>query len=293
MDDSLRVRTLIEILKLSENYLKSKGVQSARIESEWILQNVLGLSRIDLYLNFDRPISKDEVEKIRNYISRRGKKEPIQYILGKTEFMGLPFIVTPKVLIPRSDTEVIVEKAIEILKQFKNRKTKVLDIGTGSGNIAISIAKYCTGTQITAIDITLDILKIARENAKLNKVEDSIRFIEKNFLKNSDLDETFDLIISNPPYIGNNHYENLPEEIKQWEPKIALYPGEDELIFYKAITNSYKKFLKHNGYIVVEIGGDYQLKNVKSIFEMANLNVIEAIFDYTGEARGIIAKNIG
>ncbi|MBO8130308.1 MAG: peptide chain release factor N(5)-glutamine methyltransferase [Candidatus Marinimicrobia bacterium] len=293
MDDSLRVRTLIEILKLSENYLKSKGVQSARIESEWILQNVLGLSRIDLYLNFDRPISKDEVEKIRNYISRRGKKEPIQYILGKTEFMGLPFIVTPKVLIPRSDTEVIVEKAIEILKQFKNRKTKVLDIGTGSGNIAISIAKYCTGTQITAIDITLDILKVARENAKLNKVEDSIRFIEKNFLKNSDLDETFDLIISNPPYIGNNHYENLPEEIKQWEPKIALYPGEDELIFYKAITNSYKKFLKHNGHIVVEIGGDYQLKNVKSIFEMANLNVIETIFDYTGEARGIIAKNIG
>lgn len=286
-----RIHTLIEVLKKSEKYLKEKGIASPRLEAEWMIQEVLGISRIGLYLNFDRPLTSPELSKLREYVIRRSRGEPIQYILGHTEFMGLKFLVNREVLIPRPDTEVIVEKTIEIIKENPQRTFEILDVGTGSGNIAVSIANYCENVSIVAIDISSKILDVARKNARLNKVHREIRFYVKDFLKhNLNSLGAYDILVSNPPYVGAVHYEKLPIEIKEHEPKIALFPGDDELIFYRKIASVYKMLLKPDGYIITEIGGDYQYKSIENIFKEAGLEVIEPIFDYAKEKRGIIAK---
>lgn len=286
-----KVHTLIDILTKSEKYLKGKGIASARLEAEWMIQEVLGISRIGLYLNYDRPLTSAELSRLREYVIRRGKGEPVQYILGCTEFMGLRFSVNREVLIPRPDTEVIVEKAIEIVKGHPEKTFEILDIGTGSGNIAVSIASHCENVSVVAIDISSKILEVAKKNARENKVHRKIKFYVKDFLKhNLDNLGTYDIMVSNPPYISRRYYEKLPGEIKEYEPKIALVPGSDELIFYRKIASIYHKLLKPEGYIITEIGGNYQYKPVENIFKDAGLKNIEPIFDYTKEKRGIIAK---
>jgi len=245
------ILTVLEVLNRSTDFLNKKGIESPRLNAELLLVEVLKCNRIDLYLRFDKPLKDNELVQYRDWISRRGKFEPLQYIIGKVEFYGLPFEVTQDVLIPRPETEILVE---EIIKHCKEKNVRsILDIGTGSGNIPVSLIKYLDEVKITSIDISHKALMVAEKNAALNGVESKISFIVSD-IKEYKTEIKYDLIVSNPPYVGAAEYPNLQNEIKNYEPGIAVTDSNDGLYFYRTIAEASKSLLKKGGDIFLEIG---------------------------------------
>jgi len=239
------------VLNRSTDFLDKKGIESPRLNAELLLTEVLKCSRIDLYLRFDKPLKENELVQYRDWISRRGKFEPLQYIIGKVEFYGLPFEVSTDVLIPRPETEILVE---EIIKRCKEKNVKsILDIGTGSGNIPISLIKNLEEVTVTSIDISHKALMVAEKNATLNGVESRINFIISDIIDYKP-EMKYDLIVSNPPYVGAAEYPNLQNEIKNYEPGIAVTDSNDGLYFYRTIAEKSKSLLKTGGDIFFEIG---------------------------------------
>lgn len=285
---------IIDIINWGTQYFKLKGIDEARLTIELMLCHILKCKRVDLYVNFEKPLTKSELENLKELIKRRLRREPLQYIIGKTEFMGLEFKLTPAVLIPRPETEILVERALETLKkEFADRKTpKVLDIGTGSGNIAISLAKFL-GDKITVIgiDISKEAIELAKENAQLNGVK-NVEFIQLDLFDQKLINEfkkQFDLIVSNPPYIAVDEIENLQDEIKKFEPRHAITDGANGLSFYKRIAKIGKELINETGFILVEIAYG-QAENVKKIFTDADYGQIEIFKDYLGIERVIKIK---
>ena len=277
---------IIDVLNWSENYLTDKGIESARIETEWMLREILGLSRIEIYLNHQRPLNKAELAVFKKMLMERAGGKPLQYILGYTEFMGLNFKVSPAVLIPRPETEVIIERLLEL---FKNQKINVLDICTGSGNIGISLAKLHPHCRATGIDVSQPAIEIAKQNAENNSAK--VKFIKLDILKEKpDNSKKYELIVSNPPYVAGKYFEQLPEIVKNFEPHIALNPGADEYIFYKRLAEIAKEYLVKDGFLAVEIGGDYQVETIKGIFSQQSFQDFETVIDYLGNSRGIITR---
>ena len=284
-----KIWSILELITWGTSYLGEKGFSDARLNIELLLAHVLKLQRIQLYTSFDQPLSEDELARFKELLKRRLSNEPLQYILGETEFMGLKFVVDKRVLIPRPDTEVLVETAMNQIKQrFSDEsETKILEIGTGSGCIAVSLAKLAPNTLLTAIDISSDALEVAKENAKRNTVE--ITFLKKDFLSEDIAAQKFHCIISNPPYISNEEYQQLPKEVKDFEPKTALADGGDGLTFYKAIAQRGKSLVMNNGFVAVEHAYN-QSENVKKIFQQSDWKNIQAIKDYGGNFRVVIAE---
>ena len=276
-----------EIFLKYKNILKEQNFETYSLDVEVLLMNVTGFSKTQLYTNTEYLLSLEEVQKFQNFFDRRLKKEPIAYIIGMCEFMGLDFLLNNHTLIPRPDTEILVEKAIQIINE-KNFQSG-LDIGTGSGAIAISILKYCSNIQMTATDINKNAIFKAKENAEKNKVLDRISFIESDLFQN--VTEKFDIIISNPPYIRTNIIHQLDDNVKNYEPKLALDGGEDGLIFYKKITSKANEYLAENGFIMYEIGYD-QAEDVTQILIENNFNNIEVLKDLAGLDRVIIGKKL-
>ena len=277
----MKTWTVLEILNWTSDFFKEKGLKNYRFDAEYLIANVLNFKRIDLYLNFDVPVSIFQREKIKSFIHRRLKKEPLQYIIGETEFFGLKFKVNPNVLIPRPETETLVEIIIK-----NNENVKILDIGTGSGAISITLAKFVHQSFVTAIDVSEKAIYTAKKNAVLNNVE-NVEFIVSDLWTN--INEKFDIIFSNPPYISNKDFENLDEEIKLYEPKLALEAPDDGLFFYKEILKSAKKYLNPKGKIYFEIG--YNQKDI--IFKLAKYNgfeKIETFKDYNDFDRYMIIR---
>ena len=203
-----------------------------RLDVEVLLQKVLGdVDRLYILLNLDRILSDDEEKEFISYINERMNNRPIAYIVGNREFMGLDFYVKEGVLIPRPDTEILVEEVIELAKDKGD--INILDIGTGSGAITVSLAKYLPNAKITSVDIEDIPLEVGRINAKSNEVEDRVKFIKSNLFENIDKDMKFDIIVSNPPYIKREVVENLDKQVKEYEPYTALEGGEDVLDFYR------------------------------------------------------------
>ncbi len=279
---------VVDILTWSKNFLKNKGVESSQIEAEMLLMKVLNFSRLDIYMHHERPLSIQERNEFKYLLLQRTSGIPIQYILGKTEFMSLNFFVSSDVLIPRQDTEVIIENLIEKYKTKDN--IKALDLCTGSGCIAISLAHYLPNISMTAIDISEAALKIAKKNCSHNNLSNRINFLQLDILKENISDGSYNLIVSNPPYISKEKYINLNPLVRDHEPEIALYPGEDEYIFYRHLSKIAIEKLVPEGLLAVEIGGDYQVENITKIFTSAGLTNIEIIKDYNNICRGIIAK---
>ncbi|MBI1938512.1 MAG: peptide chain release factor N(5)-glutamine methyltransferase [Ignavibacteriales bacterium] len=244
--------TVLEAIKLSTEYLEKKGIESARTNAELLLAHILNCSRLDLYLKFDQPLKQNETDQYREYIARRGKYEPLQYITGTVDFFGLRLNVDSSVLIPRPETELLVEIIIEQYKEIPN--TKILDIGTGSGNIAIALAKYLENSSVVSIDVNDSALDTAKQNAGLNDVH-NVEFIQKDILNNVDFRGiVFDLIVSNPPYVSSEEYEQLQKEITEYEPRNAVTDSEDGLKFYKKISGFASKNLTSGGKLFFEIG---------------------------------------
>lgn len=275
--------TILEAIKLSTEYLDKKGIESARLNSELMLADMLSCKRLDLYLTFERPLKDEEVDKLRQWISRRGKNEPLQYILGKSDFYGLQFEIDNSVLIPRPETEILVD---HIITQNKyNSKLDVLDIGTGSGIIPIILALHLPESNLTAIDVSPDAINLARKNAIKHGVSDRINLLNKNIFSAEFDVQSFDLIVSNPPYVALNEYLTLQKEIIDFEPKEAVTDEGDGLKFYSFIAEKAKSWLKDGGKLYFELGkGQYKFVEEKlkaegysNIFVTKDLDNIERV----------------
>ena len=247
--------TIKELINQGIMILKNEGVESPKNKARAILQYTIKKPREYLIIYDNKEVTaKQKEEYIRN-IKRLVSGEPLQYIIGRQEFMKLKFKVNKDVLIPQPDTEILVEEVIEILKSIKN--PVVLDLCTGSGAIAISIAKYVQNVKIYATDISKKALEIAKANAELNGVTNSIKFVESN-LFDKVKDKKFDVIVSNPPYIATDEIKKLPLEVQN-EPKLALDGGKDGLDFYRKIAKDGYKYLNRQGYLCMEIGYDQRI----------------------------------
>jgi release factor glutamine methyltransferase len=269
--------TVLESLKLSTEFLEKKAIESARLNAELLLAEILNCKRLDLYLKFDQPLKEKEVDQYREWISRRGKYEPLQYIIGKVEFFGLQFKVNSNVLIPRPETEILVE---EVIKEYKDKvNLRILDIGTGSGNIPIALSKNLTDAEITSIDVSSKALDVAKENAISNGVESKINFILSDINHFTHDTTPFDLIISNPPYISADEYSTLQKEITDYEPSIALTDSNDGLEFYRTIASKSNSLLKSSGKIFLETGQG-QFEDVRKILQNYQFHNIEIVKDY-------------
>lgn len=257
-------------------------------ETELLFTDVLNCDRLSLYLNRDTVLDKNKSILLSSILKRRILGEPIQYILGKVEFMGLEFKVNKDVFIPRPETEILVEIAINIVKLLSCQTVKLLDIGTGSGNIAVSLAKFLPRARIYATEISKQALEVAKDNAKSNNVE--INFIQSDLFNNYELrTNNYELIISNPPYIATSEIELLQPEIR-YEPRIALDGDKDGLDFFRRIIKEAPKYLKENGFLIMEMGFN-QAESVKNIFQNSpGFEIIEVVKDYNNIERVIVAQ---
>ncbi len=269
---------LLQLRKSAQERLSPIGDMSAR-ESDWIIEHYLSCDKTYLLTNANIEVSEEDKKNIYKLIDRRLNGEPLQYIIGSEIFMGMEFKVSPDVLIPRFDTEVLVNKLFELIDDFnhnscggENEKIQILDIGTGSGIIPIVVAKKYENIYMTAVDISDKALEIAKYNSTINEVEDKIQFIKSNlfevFLDVSNRENQnikFDIIVSNPPYIPTDDIENLQIEL-QYEPKLALDGGKDGYDFYRNIIAKSPRCLKKNGWLIVETGHD-QARMVADIMD--------------------------
>jgi len=269
--------TTLKVLTWTAGYLADKGVENARREAEWLLCESTGLDRVGLYLAFDKPLLDAELATYRALVVRRGKREPLQHILGSQEFDGLTFEVSPAVLIPRHDTEILLETALTRTPQARS----ILDIGTGSGCIAISLAHRLPLAQVTAVDLSPEALIVAIRNAASNNV--SIDFLQGSFFEPV-ANRRFDLIVSNPPYITTADLPELQPEVRDFEPHLALDGGLDGLDAYRTLTRAAPQYLNPGGWVLFEVGAG-QAGDVSNLLAESGFDAIVTVPDYSGIKR--------
>jgi release factor glutamine methyltransferase len=278
---------ILEILQWTVDYFKQYEVDNPRLTAEILLAHVLQQDRMYLYVHFDQPLEQDEREQFKTLIRQRIQGVPTQYLTGKQEFWSLEFQVAPGVLIPRPETEHLVETAIQLAAEFS--EPSIVDIGTGSGAIAISLKHELPHAKIYAGDISNTTLKIAIANGNsLLDSSNSVSFFQGDLFEPFS-GMTFDLIVSNPPYISAEEYNTLAPEIREHEPKQALDAGEKGLDVYQRLIAEASSFLHPAGYVLVEIGHD-QKEDVIGIFKDHNFTIKDVIQDYAGIERVIIAQ---
>ncbi len=269
MNVQTRERKILGVLKAAENLFREKSVTNPRLSAELLLASALRTDRIKLYLEFDKPLTDSELEDFRSKVRRRLNNEPIQYITGEAFFYGLKFTVNPSVLIPRPETELLVEKALEIIENKKIHKPRILETGTGSGCISISIA-CSTECIIDATDINDGAIQTAAGNSENNTQKGKVNFIKKDFLSPGMDFSNYDLVISNPPYIPSDEFSTLADEIKNHEPKHALTDGRDGLEFYRRIFSLYNSASKKPA--VLAETGDGKKDNVEELAKKFSIN---------------------
>lgn len=272
--------TCLEILNQAVEKLRLAGIDRPRTNAELLLGAVLNKSKVDLYLDKNRILTSDEIEKFNQYLKERISHRPVQYIIGTVEFFGLEFKVDERVLIPRPETETLVEVVIE---QLVNRENpRIIDLGTGSAAIAISLATNLNSPFIYATDVSKDALEVAKENAIRNNVENQIEFLCGDLfepLKNKNLEGQIDCVVSNPPYVSKDELGTLPREIKDYEPIVALESEKDGLFFHKKIIEDSPHLLKKGGLLVLETAFDQAGKVADLLRQSENYNNIEIIKD--------------
>ena len=272
---------VIDILNWGEDYFKSKGFESPKQEIEWLLCDLLNYKRIDLYVQFEQPIHRPQLKQLKEWIKRRIGREPLQYITGKTEFYGHKFNITTDVLIPRPETERVVDVALYSIGNIKT--PKVLEVGSGSGCIAIAMGAERNDALIESVDVSETAITQAEKNADLNELS-NIDFKVMDFL-NEIPEGRFDLLVSNPPYIPEKEMSETMPEVHQYEPKIALTDEGDGLTFYRRFAEVGKSLIKPGGWMVLEVGlGEHPSKAV-DIFQSAGYTQLELIPDYNSDER--------
>ncbi|SFI67033.1 peptide chain release factor N(5)-glutamine methyltransferase [Thermoflavimicrobium dichotomicum] len=276
--------------QMAASFLHKHGIESPEFEAEWLLRRILGVDRTQFFMIWDQLITPEQEIKLQQWLNRRAHGEPLQYIFGDQEFYGRLFTVTPAVLIPRPETELLVEAVIqEAIQKWELETLHVVDVGTGSGCIAITLAKECPHWRFTAIDISQEALQVARINAKKHAAVRHIRFVHGEYLSPM-LQEgvTFDILVSNPPYIPSSHIQFLEKQVSEYEPKLALDGGEDGLEPYRVLTRQVAMLPVKPRLIAFEIGHD-QGEAVAQLVENLGAQV-QIRKDWAGHDRIVLGK---
>jgi release factor glutamine methyltransferase len=286
--------TILKLLQWTTSYFNSHKIEGARASAEILLANALGLKRIDLYLRYDQPLSRQELEIFKSLIKRRVKREPVAYIIGNKEFWSMDLDVTKDVLIPRPDTECLVEQALAHMpNKNSNISWKILELGTGSGAIILSMASQYNRHRYYASDLSENALRVAKGNAKKHHLCNNILFFAGDwFCPINNNVHDFDMIVSNPPYIPTHVIAELEPEISIYEPRIALDGGKDGLSKQALIICQAPFFLKPSGYLILEIGYDQKQKVRQIVDKCSKYQSINFVKDYGGHDRVAIMKTI-
>jgi len=282
--------TIQKLLNWTTEYLTQKGVDSPRLSAELLLSSVLGLKRIELYTQYNKVVEEEHLAKLRDLVKRAGLHEPIAYLVGKTEFYSLEFEATPDCLIPRPETELLVQRSIELLR-VRTGPHHVCDLCTGCGVIAIAVAKNVPDAKIIATDISAPALAVAARNVEKHGLQDRIELRQGDLFDPliAELDQ-FDMIVCNPPYVSAAEYEALDKNVKDYEPRIALYAGEQGLDAYRRIAQRVAEFLRPDGILLLEIG-HAQGPAVQELLQQTNaFETIKVEKDLSHRYRVVIAQ---
>lgn len=285
--------TVERVLHWTRGYFERKQVDSPRLSAELILAHVMGLPRIKLYTNYLQPLSEPQLAELRDLVKRAGEHEPIAYLTGRAWFFNLELEVGPAVLIPRPDTETLVEQVLSIIRHTPGFETpRILDVCTGSGAIAIAIAHHAPASQLVATDISTDALSIAERNLQRHQLQDRITLLQGDLVGALDqyIDKTpFDLIVSNPPYIPTEQISELPRNVRDYEPRQALDGGADGLELHRRILHQASNRLRPGGKILLEIGYDQQEAALEMIQQYDAYADARVLRDYAGNPRVLTA----
>ncbi len=279
--------TIASLLSAAAKTLEAVGVDSPRLNAELMLAEVLGFSRTSLVTESSSTVADERQARFLRMLERRTQREPLQHILGEAHFYGLIFNVSSDVLVPRPETELLVEQAVEFLRERSN--PQVFDLGTGSGCIPISIAKEVPESRVWSVDISEAALSVAKTNAGRNDVADRVQFLHGDGFEVLDAAQRFDLIVSNPPYIPTGELADLQPEVRDYDPKLALDGGADGLVFYRRLANASARWLVPDGKIMIELGHD-QAAAVRALFESEMWIVENVLDDYSRIPRIMIAR---
>ncbi|HET8864240.1 MAG TPA: peptide chain release factor N(5)-glutamine methyltransferase [Gracilimonas sp.] len=280
------VWTVLSMLEWATDFFEEKNVKSPRFSIEWLLSHVLSIKRLDLYLKYDRPLSSEELDQLRSMVKRRANHEPLQYITGETDFHHVKIKVQPGVLIPRQETEQLLDWILELYDE--TNELKILDVGTGSGCIPIALKNARPNWSISATDISDEALSVARENAQYNNV--AVEFEKDDlFSPTAFSNNTFDIIISNPPYILEEEKENLDAEVKNYEPELALFCKSTKEI-YGALENLCQKYLSKKGVAFLELHENHA-EEAFQIFQKSNWDAFIKK-DYSDKPRFLKAERV-
>jgi release factor glutamine methyltransferase len=281
--------TIQRLLTWTTGYLTQKKVDSPRLSAELLLSHVLGLKRIELYTQYSRVVEQEHLARLRDLVKRAGQHEPIAYLVGKTEFYSLEFEATPDCLIPRPETELLVQRAIELLRQ-RSTPRRVCDLCTGCGVIAVAIARNTPDTKLIATDISAPALAVAARNVEKHGLQEHIELRQGDLFDPliAELDQ-FDMIVCNPPYVSAAEYDALDKNVKDYEPRIALHGGEQGLDVYRRIAERVTEFLKPDGILLLEIG-HAQGPAVQQLFQQTNaFEAVKVEKDLNAHDRVVIA----
>lgn len=281
--------TVLEVIQRSTEFLTRKGVESPRLQVELLLAHVLGMPRLKLYLNFERGLTEAELDTVRELVKRRGAREPLQHLVGSASFCGLELRVTPDVLIPRPETELLAERAWNFLATLDSRPATALDFGTGSGCLAIAVAVRCPHAAVTAVDVSASVLAVAGANAARHGVGERIRFVEGDGFAALPAGTRFHLIVANPPYIPSAELATLQPEVRDHEPRGALDGGADGLDFIRRLATEGARWLAAGGRLMLEFG-DGQAEAVGALFASQGWTVEAVENDLTSRPRILVAR---
>ncbi|MCC6621744.1 MAG: peptide chain release factor N(5)-glutamine methyltransferase [Deltaproteobacteria bacterium] len=283
-------KTVLELLALTADYFKKNGVEAPRLEAELLLAKALGCDRVALYVRYDKPLGDAEVAAYRALVARRAKQEPVHYILGEREFWSLAFEVGKGVLIPRPDTEVLVEEILRLVADRKDEPLAVADVGTGTGCLAVTLARELPHARVVAGDIADVPLALAQRNAERHGVADRVRVVRADGLAPLvAIGGPFDVVVSNPPYIPEADFARLPPHVRQ-EPREALIAGQDGLDVLRRIVADAPRALVPGGIVALEVGDRAQADAVVALFREVGAHDVHVRSDYAGDPRGVVAR---
>jgi len=284
----LKSNTISNITREGLEYLQASNIDNPHLNIQLILMEILEKNKIFILTNPGFTLTKEQAQIFWGLITARAQGFPLQYIVRRAEFMGLDFYVDPRVLIPRPDTETLVETVIEHIKDNKIKAPRILDIGTGSGAIAVSLAHHVRGSRVTTVDISKGALEVGAKNAWANHVSDRVEFVHSDLFKN--VVPGYDVIVSNPPYIPREDINNLMREVKDFEPMSALDGGEDGLDFYREIIDKSPNYLNPGGFIALEGGHDQGILIKQLLQDKGSYKDIALVKDLAGIDRVVTAK---
>lgn len=280
--------TVGSLLQWTERFFAEKGLESPRLDAQILLGHALGCDRIHIYTRFDEPVAEDRRAKLRDLVRRRADGCPVAYLVGQKEFYKLAFDVTPAVLIPRPATESLVMRALEVMKPLA--VPRVLDVGTGSGCIAVSLAKQHAAATVVAVDVSAEALAVARGNAERHGLAGRISFHTGDLYAGLGSDTTFDVIVANPPYIPTAALESLSVQVRGHEPRVALDGGPDGFAVFERLVAGAAERLAPGGWLLVEIGFGQEAEAVRRLTATDGLEPYPTVRDADGHPRVVTAR---